>query len=683
MRPGGTTATGPEPTSPPRWQAVLRLLHLDSLKVRLAAGCLLAMLAGIGSAVWYMSQQAQQELLQVAQRREQVEASRAAAVVARRIGEVQMALRSAVGQLTPQLIADAPRLVRHFEQQAVLRAMFANIAFVAPDGSIHFHIDPGGTRFPGISIKDRAYFRQTMSEKRGVVSDPMPGRVSDEPIIAFTQPMFDDLGGVVGVLIGTFKLAARDLLADLVESRDDDLDTLILITDTNGRILAHPQRARLMQMLDDEPRLARAAVLWANDGRPLVRNAGTWASPDEIVGMAAEALTGWHIWRTTSTDSLFSPLTEARYQSTWIIRILAIAISALVVLYVAAQLRPLVRLERRAIALLEGDKHSPWPQADGEIGRVVRTIEHVWLARTRAEALNAEVLARLRSVMAAVPVGIAFTRHQTYELVSAELCRMLGRSEDQLVGQSGATIFASRDDYLALGPQVAQAFASAGTYAGEWQLVRADGSRFWAGLQARPVIGGDRSAGTIWSIHDIDAQVRDRSELQRAATHDALTGVLNRKGFERHLSDALRSGEPGSTLVMIDLDHFKPINDTAGHAAGDAVLKSVAQALAGVVRSTDAVARLGGDEFALLLRGCTSAQGQDIAHKALAAIEGAAVSWQGSLLGVSASLGVCERRPAHRDGTAWLSDADAACYEAKRAGKAGVRAAVAPSQTVA
>lgn len=683
MKPGGTAAAGPEPTPPRRWQALLRLAHLDSLKVRLAAGCLITTLAGIGCAVWYMSQQAQQELLLVAQRREQVEASRAAAIVARRIGEVQLALRTAVGQLTPQLIADAPRLVGHFEQQAVLRAMFANIAFAAPDGAIRLHIDPGGTRFPGISIEDRAYFRQTMAEKRGVVSDPMPGRVTDEPIVAFTQPMFDGRGDIVGMLIGTFKLAARDLLADLVESRDDDLDTLILITDSKGRILAHPQRARLMQMLDDEPRLARAAVLWASDGRPLVRNAGTWASPDEIVGMAAEALTGWHIWRTTSTTSLFSPLAEARYQSTWIIRILALAISALVVLYVAAQLRPLVRLERRASALLEGDNRSPWPQADGEIGRVVRTIEHVWLARTQTEALNAEVLARLRSVMAAAPVGIAFTRHQTYELVSAELCRMLGRSEDGLVGQPGESIFASRDDYLALGRHVAQAFGSAGTYAGEWQLVRADGSWFWASLQARPVISGDRSAGTIWSIHDIDAQVRDRSELQRAATHDALTGVLNRKGFERHLSDALRSDAPGSTLVMIDLDHFKPINDTAGHAAGDAVLKAVAQALAGVVRSTDAVARLGGDEFALLLRGCTAPQGQEIAGKAHAAIEAATVSWEGRLLGVSASLGVCERRPGHQDGTAWLSDADAACYEAKRAGKAGVRVATALSQTAA
>lgn len=130
---------------------------------------------------------------------------------------------------------------------------------------------------------------------------------------------------------------------------------------------------------------------------------------------------------------------------------------------------------------------------------------------------------------------------------------------------------------------------------------------------------------------------------------------------------------------MLDLDHFKKVNDKGGHAAGDAMLKAVAEAVAAKVRGTDSVARLGGDEFALLLPRCDQARAREIATKVLQGIREIALVHEGKTFRVGASLGVAELRPAHADVATWLAAADAACYEAKASGRNGVCDAVARS----
>ncbi|MBK9359784.1 MAG: diguanylate cyclase [Rubrivivax sp.] len=656
--------------------ACWRLIRLHTLKSRLAAGGLLAMLVGMGSAVWYAGEIARQGLLEVTTGHEQVEAARTAAIIGRRVAELQRALRVTAAAMDPSMLPSAASVAEYLQSQAATRAMFGTLAVVDAGGRLLVSLGAAGAQTPGISVGDRVHIRRTLQERRAVVSEPVLSRLSDLPVVIFTQPIFDGGGRVAGVLTGSITLTTQDLLQDIVDSRDDDRDTLIVVSDAHGRIVAHPQRARVMQLVDTEPRLARAVGLWISDGRPLVRNAGAWADDEHVVAMAADGNSPWHVWRSTPARLLAAPLQQASRRAVWVVGALALLLSTLLVWNLARQLEPLADLERRSMALLRGDDHSPWPDADGEIGSVVQTLRHVWAERAQTERINANVLARLSSVMAAAPVGLAFTRNRTYELVSAELCRMLGRSEDSLVGHPGDAIFASHDDYLAIGARVAAAFAQGEVYTGDWRLLRADGSQFWGRLLARPVVAADPSAGTIWSVHDVTEQVEDHRQLQHAATHDALTGVLNRKGFEQAMAELMAQAvEPAGSLVMIDLDRFKPINDSAGHAAGDAVLRAVAAAMQRQVRASDVVGRLGGDEFALLLRGCDERRAVDIADKVRLAIECTVVDWDGRPLSVGASLGVS----AHRldlDGPAqWLAMADDACYAAKRAGGASVHVA--------
>lgn len=660
-----------------------RLIHLHTLKSRLAAGGLLAMLIGMGSAVWYAGEIARQGVLVVTTSHEQVEAARTAAIIGRRVAELQRALRVTAAAMDASMLGSSEAMTQFLQSQAATRAMFGTLGVIDADARLIVSLGATGAQTPGISLSDRVHIQRTLQERRAVVSEPVLSRLSDLPVIVFTQPIFDGGGRAAGVLTGSIALTTQDLLQDIVDSRDDDRDTLIVVADANGRIIAHPQRARVMQLVDTESRLARAVGAWITDGRPLVRDAGAWSDDEHVVAMAADGNSPWHVWRSTPTRQLAAPLQQASRRAMGVVGGLALLLSTLLVWNLARQLKPLADLQRRSMALLRGDDHSPWPDADGEIGSVVQTLRHVWAERAQAERINADVLARLSSVMAAAPVGLAFTRNRTYELVSAELCRMLGRAEGSLVGQSGEAIFASHDDYVAVGPQVGAAFARGEVYTGDWRLLRADGSLFWGRLQARPVVPGDPAAGTIWSVHDVTAQVEDHRQLQHAATHDALTGVLNRKGFEQAMADLMaHTGGPPSSLVMIDLDRFKPINDSAGHAAGDAVLRAVAAAMLRQVRASDLVGRLGGDEFALLLRGCDERRAIAIAEKVRLAIERTDVDWDGQQLSVGASLGVC----AHRidlDGPAqWLAMADDACYAAKRAGRATVHVAQLSGATV-
>jgi diguanylate cyclase len=279
--------------------------------------------------------------------------------------------------------------------------------------------------------------------------------------------------------------------------------------------------------------------------------------------------------------------------------------------------------------------------------------------------------------MSSAPIGIAFTRAQRFELVSAELCRLLGRAEHELLGQPVESIYVDREHYLKTLQEMDLAFRDGRPYAGEWQMGRADGSAFCAQLRGRPVDLQQGGNGTIWTVSDVSEQVASRELLEWSATHDALTGLSNRSVLEQRLATifAARAHSQPSAVVAIDLDHFKPINDSAGHAAGDEMLRAVAQAISSCVRASDLVVRLGGDEFALLLEGCPSATALRIANDVRAAIFNVALPWKGRVLRVGASLGVADLRSETESVQAWLAQADAACYEVKRAGRGAVRAA--------
>lgn len=183
---------------------------------------------------------------------------------------------------------------------------------------------------------------------------------------------------------------------------------------------------------------------------------------------------------------------------------------------------------------------------------------------------------------------------------------------------------------------------------------------------------GGAVMGEIHVFHDVTEERRLASQLSWQATHDLLTGLVNRHEFEHRVERALADArERGLThaVLYIDLDQFKIVNDSCGHAAGDELLRQLGGLLAAKVRDNDTVARLGGDEFGVLLESCPLEQARHIADNLLHAVKGFRFAWRGRPFDIGASIGLVTVNRTNADLPEVLSAADMACYVAKERGR--------------
>jgi Amt family ammonium transporter len=180
-----------------------------------------------------------------------------------------------------------------------------------------------------------------------------------------------------------------------------------------------------------------------------------------------------------------------------------------------------------------------------------------------------------------------------------------------------------------------------------------------------------RIIGAVLTFRDVTVNRRLARELSHQAAHDTLTGLANRAEFELRVAAilALPLAERGEqVLCYMDLDQFKIVNDTCGHAAGDELLRQLSKLFQARIRNTDLLARLGGDEFGLLLTGCHLEEALPIVDGMRAQVEEFRFSWEGKTFAIGVSIGLVQIAPGETLGRL-LSAADSACYAAKDAGR--------------
>jgi diguanylate cyclase (GGDEF)-like protein len=190
------------------------------------------------------------------------------------------------------------------------------------------------------------------------------------------------------------------------------------------------------------------------------------------------------------------------------------------------------------------------------------------------------------------------------------------------------------------------------------------------GVVIRSATETDRMIGSVLATRADNARLLQ--ELRHQATHDALVDLPNQREFHSRLlslaQSSARQRKPYA-LLFIDLDRFKEINDSGGHAAGDAALRRIGELLRRHVRPGDTAARIGGDEFAVLLSDAPRERAEDVARNILTAIEQLAVPWGAQQFTIGASIGLAYSPSGDCDTTALLRAADAACYAAKMGGR--------------
>jgi diguanylate cyclase (GGDEF)-like protein/PAS domain S-box-containing protein len=298
--------------------------------------------------------------------------------------------------------------------------------------------------------------------------------------------------------------------------------------------------------------------------------------------------------------------------------------------------------------------------------------------REVAERALAQAEERFRTAFAEAPIGMALTSIEGRFLqVNKALSRITGYDEQQLLALAFASELTHPDDRRA--DRRAAASMRGGeirTYDTEKRYLHAAGHTVWVAIHTT-LIHDERGEPTYFlsQIEDITARRRYELRLQHMADHDSLTGLLNRRAYERRLEEHLQRGEryghEGAVLV-IDLDAFKEVNDTLGHGAGDELIVRVAGALGARLRESDTLARLGGDEFAILTPTGGLIEAERLADSLLATVrrERAARGPGGRARPMTASIGVAPLASAvGLSAEEALINADLAMYDAKEAGR--------------
>ncbi len=259
----------------------------------------------------------------------------------------------------------------------------------------------------------------------------------------------------------------------------------------------------------------------------------------------------------------------------------------------------------------------------------------------------------------------------TIQYVNPAFEDMTGFASAKAVGRKPSILKSGHHDpefYRALWDKLGQGVEFRGVFINR----KKSGELFHAEQVIRPFFGADGRITHFVSIaRDVSERIRELETLTRAATHDSLTDLPNRRLFFDRLGQALRQAlrrGSGLAVAVVDVDEFKAINDRYGHLGGDAVLQAVASRLLHCVRDEDTVARLGGDEFGLIL---LDAPGWDVVAAMLGKILrtfAAPVAWDGRAIPASVSIGTCLYPEAGSDERELMQCADEAMYEAKRAG---------------
>ncbi|WP_163559280.1 EAL domain-containing protein [Halomonas sp. NO4] len=297
-----------------------------------------------------------------------------------------------------------------------------------------------------------------------------------------------------------------------------------------------------------------------------------------------------------------------------------------------------------------------------------------WLLGWRLTRVITAAERKFRVTFEQAAVGMAQVDRAGFLIdVNQSLCEILGYPKRALLGRRYWDLVHVEDREIGRAQREQIRAGTLDSYTIEHRLMCRHGSTVWGKLTVSSMRDDpDYSPRYVAILEDVSESRRLSVELSHQANHDALTGLPNRRAFERSLAETLRQARTeGSAhaLGFIDLDQFKIINDTAGHAAGDQLLRQVTELLSHQLREGDLLARLGGDEFAVILEDCDLPRARQVTEKLRSALENASFVWENATFRPGCSIGVVPITAASVDADSLQRTADIACYLAKEQGR--------------
>lgn len=500
------------------------------------------------------------------------------------------------------------------------------IPFVASLRISDRHGRVGSAKAP-FSVDNRDYFRQAALTDGMVISPPLVSRPLDKWVIVLARRLQAEDGSFQGIVYAT---VTAEHFQKLFRHQSFGQDSAISLRTDDHRLVAHfpVPRPDTMGGVSD-------ATVSAEYHRALRQNRehGWYITPaprDGVERMTAyQRLSGYPL--TVYTGLGIHTYMAGWRASTW----RAWGFTALSILLISLGSISLYRLQQR---------------------------KHLSMLKV------SELLREQRLFLDNDLIGIARLRARRILWINQAIPHMLKHPASILIGASMRMLYPDDETYNRIGAVAYEALRKHDKFHTQVQLLTGEGVLLWVDISGVRLNRDD----SLWIFVDIDRLKRSEEAARHQAKHDALTGLANRLAFEEKLETALATARKTGKRIAVcfmDLDGFKPINDTYGHDAGDEVLRIVSARLKAQERASDCVARLGGDEFVILLTELKSADdAASTMQRYLDSIRQRIVLDSGSLVEVGGSIGIAQSLGSDLPADL-LQRADEAMYAAKRAGK--------------
>lgn len=607
-----------------------------------------------------------------------------ATMLDREMGE-RLIVLDQIGALAGQRLPEGrASLQAMIDGAPAFRRLFNGGGFITNAQGVAVAAWPLGSGREGVNYGDRDYVKSALATGKATAGQPVIGRTLGVPVLGMAAPIRDARGQMAGVVAGVIDLHAADFLDQAHGRPLGETGSFLVIDPVTRRVLSASDKRRVMEQLPAPGLVADLdQILAGSEGtRRTVNRDGV---PVLTTSQRVDS-TGWTVLIAVPISAAFRPASELERRLLVGIAILGLAASLVTWVLIRRQLQPLHKASRSLSALGQDARAGRAPQPlkvsrPDEVGQLITEFNALLeeIGVKQHALVHSEMLYSTAFQISPDPVSITRLSDGTYLQVNESFSRLFGWKSEEVIGRSAVDLGIWRrqedrrilKDVLQRNGRVENLETELVTRGGQVVTVQVSASLM--------VLEGENCLLAV--THDITARRQAQRQIETLAFSDPLTGLPNRRLLTERLGQTLVElgrNKQHAALLFIDLDDFKQLNDSLGHAAGDQLLRAVAMELRTAVRLSDTVARLGGDEFVVLLKDLPGDLETATAHALAMATQlreatssGAARIGSGFHASVSIGVAMAGREPL--DSQELMRHADLAMYRAKEAGRGQIK----------
>ena len=585
------------------------LFKLGAIKTRVTLLTLAIFMIGIWFLSYYVSIKLQQDMAKQIKEQQLSSTALLANQISNDLLERQTTLEKLAEKIGEIGLNHPAQIQLFLEDRFVIRRDYNAGAYVTNFDGVAIAAVPHTIKRIGISFRDRTHITEALDQGKSSISHILPGKVLPNMIFSIAVPIRDREGKIIGVLAGVIDLKQPNFLDKIAHSRYgksgyyllEDQKTRLIITSSDKRRILQPQSPPGVNWLVDRH-------LQGYEESGIVSNA---AGVEVLASAKRIPIANWMMVSAIPTTEAFAPIKELQSRIMLSATLMTLVLASLLWLLLWRELSPVFSTIKKLADLSKSDTHNIiLPETHhGEIGQLIAAFNNLLRALNERESALAESEFRWKFATEGSGDGLwDWDISSNKVFFSSNWKRMLGYSDAEISNSLDEwKRLVHPDDWDDTMAKVQQHLeGKTPTYVSEHRLLCKDGQYKWV-LDRGLVVSRDDKGNPLRAIGthtDITERKHMEELIRQQALYDSLTKLPNRRLLVDRLTQAMsiskRTDYHGAVLFL-DLDNFKPLNDTHGHEAGDLLLIEVANRLKHCVRESDTVARMGGDEFVVVL----------------------------------------------------------------------------------